>query len=360
MTEAGLTLKIPELQKLSPQSKRVLMHIGFWVFWLSRTFYDLVSLYGLGPGEILFMVVYTATQVPMMYFHLYVLVPRLFNRKRYVLYGLSAIALVFAYSFCNYELLTTIPSIVKDSSVSIYIADLNWRYDVFEGFFTLVITYALKYAGQNLSTQNRLLQLEKDNLILELEALKAQINPHFLFNTLNNIYSLSLRKSEKAPEMILKLSDMMRYVLYECSSETVPMEREIQFINNYIDLERIRHGDHVSIHFSMNSKPGESKIEPLLLIPIIENSFKHGIHAQMEKGFVDIQLNVEGSKLSLLAMNSITGTKPFADMFRGKKKNGIGLENVRKRLELLYPNNHRLTIDSGAHTWKVNLELNLT
>jgi sensor histidine kinase YesM len=360
MNETGYLPKFSAMHHVSLQGWRVLMHVGFWILWLSRTFYDLVSLYGLGAGEIMFMVVYAATQIPMMYFHLYVLVPKLLNRRRVILYAMATVALVFAYSFCNYTLLTTIPVIVKDSRVSEYIADLNWRYDVFEGFFTLVITYALKYAGQTLSTQNRLLQLQKDNLILELEALKSQINPHFLFNTLNNIYSLSLRKSEKAPEMILKLSDMMRYVLYECSSETVPLEREFQFIRNYIDLERIRHGDHVSISFELNGDPGDNKIGPLLLIPIVENCFKHGLNAQMEKGFVDIRLSVTDHNLTLAASNSITETKALSDMFRGKRRNGIGLENVRKRLNLLYPHQHRLVIDPSANRWMVTLDLNLS
>lgn len=340
--------------------KRVLMHVGFWILWLSRTFYDVISLYGFGVGEFLFMAVYAATQIPMMYFHLYVLVPGLLNRKRYVLYGIATVSLVFAYSFTNYSLLSLIPSLVENSNVEQYIADLNWRYDVLEGFFTLVMTYALKYAGQTLSTQNKLLQLQKDNLILELEALKSQINPHFLFNTLNNIYSLSLRKSEKAPDLILKLSDMMRYVLYECNTGVVPIEREIQFIHNYIDLEKVRHGEHVSINFSLNGIPGDNLIEPLLLIPIVENSFKHGINSQMEKGFVDIQMHVNENKLSLLAINSVQNGKSFTEVGKGKRKHGIGLENVRKRLELLYPRNHKLVIYPSANSWKVNLELNLS
>ncbi|MFI5134502.1 MAG: sensor histidine kinase [Chitinophagales bacterium] len=360
MTDVAYQIKLWSENNMTPRTRRVLMHVGFWILWLSRTFYDVISLYGFGLGEFLFMVVYASTQIPMMYFHLYVLVPKLLNRKKYVSYGICAVALVFAYSFTNYKLLTVIPAVVENSRVAEYIADLNWRYDVFEGFFTLVITYALKYAGQTLSTQNKLLQLQKDNLILELEALKSQINPHFLFNTLNNIYSLAMRKSEKAPEMILKLSDMMRYVLYECNSGMVPIEREIQFVKNYIDLERIRHGEHVAINFALNGIPGENKIEPLLLIPIVENSFKHGINSQMEKGYVDIQLKLNDNKLSLFAVNSVQNGKPVFDSLKGKKKHGIGLENVRKRLELLYPKNHKLVIYPSSNSWKVNLELNLS
>ncbi len=158
---------------LNPRVKRLLMHVGFWILWLSRTFYDIISLYGVGLGECLFMLVYTATQVPMMYFHLYVLVPKLLNRKHYVVYAVCTVALVFAYSYVNYKLLTMIPANVSTRGLMDYIGQLNPRYDIFEGFFTLVITYALKYAGQAVSSQNKLLELQKDNLILELNALKS-------------------------------------------------------------------------------------------------------------------------------------------------------------------------------------------
>lgn len=330
------------------------MHIGFWVLWLSRTFYDIISLYGLGTGEVLFLMVYAFTQIPMMYFHLYVLVPKLLNRKHYLMYGISMVSLVFAYSIVNFSLLNRIPEHIASNGLIDYIRQLNPRYDVLEGFFTLVITYALKYAGQAVSTQNKLLQLQKDNLILELSALKSQINPHFLFNTLNNIYSLSLRKSDNAPEMILKLSDMMRYVLYECNTGAVPIEKEIQFIKNYIDLERLRHGDDIQIGFTLNGNPGLNKIEPLLLIPIIENSFKHGISQQVGKGFIDIAMEVRDRKFFLHAVNSIQNGNSTGD------KHGIGLDNVKKRLELLYPENHFLKIAPSLKIWEVNLELNLS
>ncbi len=337
----------------SPPQKRVLMHIGFWIIWLSRTFYDILSLYGLGPAEILFLVVYAATQIPMMYLHLYLLVPFLLDKRRYVVYALSTIALVFAYSFVNYKLLTLIPDSITPHSLRDYINELNPTYDVLEGFFTLVITYSIKYAGQAVSAQNKLLRLQKDNLMLELDALKSQINPHFLFNTLNNIYSLSLSKSDRAPEMILKLSDMMRYVLYECNAGVVKLDREIQFIQNYIDLERIRHGDDIAINFSLNGNASDYEIEPLLLIPIIENSFKHGLNSQIEKGFVEIKLSINDRQLALDVSNSVSGSK------REKGSHGIGMENVKKRLELLYPSKHKLKISPSEKKWIVNLNLNL-
>jgi two-component system LytT family sensor kinase len=337
-----------------PQVSRVLMHVGFWLFWLFRTFYDIVSLYGWGPGELLFMLVYAATQIPMMYFHLYFLVPQLLNKGRYVIYAVCTIALVFAYSYVNYNLLNLIPASISNAGLIDYISQLNSQYDIIEGFFTLVITYSIKYAGQVRSTQTRLLKLQRDNLTLELNALKAQINPHFLFNTLNNIYSLALRKSDKTADMVLRLSDMMRYVLYECNSGAVALEREVEFVSNYVELERIRHGNHVSINYALHGDMEDKWIEPLLLIPVVENSFKHGINAQMENSYVTIKLDVKEDALSLSVENSIPVNGAML-----KEKGGIGLENVRKRLELIYPGKHTLEIAPYNDRFLVTLQLNL-
>ncbi len=251
-------------------------------------------------------------------------------------------------------MLKLIPHSLLPVSLEGYIKLLNPRYDVFEGFFTLIITYSLKYAWQAVATKNKLLELQKNNLMLELNALKAQINPHFLFNTLNNIYSLSIKKSDQAPEMILKLSDMMRYVLYDCNSGPVPVEKEIQFINNYIELEKIRHGEHIDIRFSLSGKLDNSKIEPLLLIPFIENSFKHGVNAKMENGWVDVNLNIFRKKITMNVINSL----PDAS-FNNNGKSGIGLINVKKRLDLIYPHQYQLQIQPMNDHFEVNLEINL-
>lgn len=340
---------------MQPEVLRVLMHVGFWLFWLFRTFYDIVSLYGWGPGELLFMMVYAATQIPMMYLHLYFLVPQLLNRKRYLVYAVCTVALVFAYSYVNFNLLRLIPASISNPGLIDYINQLNSQYDIIEGFFTLVITYSIKYAGQVRSTQTRLLQLQRDNLTLELNALKAQINPHFLFNTLNNIYSLALQKSDQTADMVLRLSDMMRYVLYECNSGAVALEREVEFMSNYVELERIRHGKHVSINFTLSGDTGDKKIEPLLLIPLVENSFKHGINAQMENSYVNIQFEVNDHTVRLSVENSIPANGTLM-----KEKGGIGLDNVRKRLELIYPGNHRLEISPFKNRYLVTLQLNLS
>lgn len=333
--------------------KRIFLHAMFWTAWMSRTFYDIVSLYS-WEGAFAFSFSYIIAQMPFVYIHLYVLVPKLLNKRKYLLYIPSTIALLFIYSYLSYFILNRIPSEWLPKGLAAYISRIDPNYDILEGFFAFTITYALKYTWLALTTQNKVLALQKENLQLELKALKAQVNPHFLFNTLNNIYALALQKSEETPGMLLKLSSMMRYLLYECNVPQVALEKEVQFINDYIELEKIRHGKNVRIHFSHSGNAGDSEIAPLLLIPFIENSFKHGVNAQIGKGWVDIALNTADKKLSLSVVNSMM------DNHNGfPHAKGIGLENVKKRLDLLYPGKHTLNIEPKDEKFSVSLAIDL-
>jgi two-component system LytT family sensor kinase len=336
-----------------PILKRVLLHALFWTAWMSRTFYDIVSLYS-WQGAFVFSFSYILAQMPFVYLHLYVLVPKLLNRKKYLLYIPCTIALLFIYSYLSYFILSHIPHTWLPAGLELYVSRINPNYDILEGFFAFIITYSLKYTWMTLSTQNKVLALQKENLQLELKALKAQVNPHFLFNTLNNIYALSLQKSEQTPGMLLKLSSMMRYLLYECNVPQVALQKEIQFINNYIELEKIRHSKNVQINFSLSGNAANSEIAPLLLIPFVENSFKHGVNARIGKGWVDIHLSTLDDKISLSVVNSMA-----ENHVNGSAQKGIGLENVKKRLELLYPGKHTLAIEPGNEKYSVNLAINL-
>lgn len=344
-------IRFLDTNRMSEATKRVLMHAAFWIAWTSRTFYDIVSLYNL-QGAFVFSAAYLISQMPLVYVHLYVLVPRLLHTRRYVLYGLATTALLFGYSAFNYLLMRSIPPALIPFNLELYIGNLEPTYDIFEGAFALVISYSLKYAWMAITTKNQLLKLEKDNLQLELNALKAQVNPHFLFNTLNNIYSLSLQKSDKSPEMILKLSDMMRYVLYECNTDKVPIEKEFKFIRDYIDLERIRHHDKVKIDLSINSDKHEASIEPFLLMPFIENSFKHGLNNRLENQWIHIDIDQQQNALVMKVENSHVPKK-----VNGKKQHGIGIENARRRLNLLYAKKHLLNIQSNDNAFTVDLKL---
>lgn len=196
--------------------------------------------------------------------------------------------------------------------------------------------------------------LELQNKMLEAEtnALKAQINPHFLFNTLNNIYSLSQLNSNKTGEAILQLSDILRYVTYEGNQNLVLLKEEIHHIENYIALQYLKDEDKSNISINI-AKPTKSlKISPLLLIPFIENCFKHGNHHDKVNGWIKIDLTIDGNKLNLLASNSTSTTQSHKDTV-----GGVGMENVKRRLSILYPNKHKLNIRLDKSRYITELEI---
>jgi two-component system LytT family sensor kinase len=186
-------------------------------------------------------------------------------------------------------------------------------------------------------------QLEKEKLAAELKLLKSQINPHFLFNTLNNLYVLTLNHSENAPLMVHKLSELMSYMLYDSNQIEVPLEKEIQYIKNYIDLEKIRYGERLEVTLNIYGNIEQLMIAPLLMLPFVENSFKHGARNQLSEGWIHIDIEVQDGCITLKVENS----KPnFRD--DESKASGIGLSNVRKRLEHLYPNRHSIQLFDEA------------
>ncbi len=333
--------------------RRMFMHSAFWVAWLSRTLYDIVRIFGV-QSAFLFSFTYVFTQMPFVYLHLYYLVPTFLNQKKYKTYLCLTIASLFTYSFFNYLVLTNLPLSWITLKMSYYINTLDPLYDVLEGLFAFVITYALKYTWLAISTQNKILELEKDNLQLELNVLKAQVNPHFLFNSLNNIYALSLQKSDETPEIVLKLSNLMRYVLYECNSTKVPITKEIQFIYDYVQLEKIRHGNNEKIIFNLNGMPDDSEIEPFLLIPFVENSFKHGLNNEPSKNWLKIDLDFRNKIVSLKVENTINEDRRSKDL-----PSGIGLQNVKKRLMLLYPNKHQLLVTMKNNIYLTELVIDI-
>jgi LytS/YehU family sensor histidine kinase len=207
-----------------------------------------------------------------------------------------------------------------------------------------------------LESQREKQELQSQTLQSELKFLKSQINPHFLFNTLNSLYALTLKKSDLAPEIVLKLSEMMRYMLYECNEREVPLSKEINYLKNYLELEKIRQGKKMNINFQMEGELANQKIAPLMFIPFIENSFKHGLSNQISNGYVDIKLKINGEKVNMNIENSKAASMPSPT---GKRSGGIGLKNVRRRLNLLYPEHYKLEIEEDPNTYKVKLEIDL-
>ncbi len=207
-----------------------------------------------------------------------------------------------------------------------------------------------------LQQQREKKELENQTLQSELRFLRSQINPHFLFNTLNSLYALTLKKSDHAPEIVLKLSEMMRYMLYDCNEKVVNLDKEITYMQNYLELEKLRHGDKVDIKIDILGDTEKDKIAPLLLIPFLENAFKHGVKDTATPGFVHMKIHVQEG---LLEMNVENSRLPSIPIISEKKSGGIGLINVKRRMDILYPDNHALDIIETPNTYKIELQLNL-
>jgi LytS/YehU family sensor histidine kinase len=195
-------------------------------------------------------------------------------------------------------------------------------------------------------------QLRSEKLETELKFLRNQTNPHFLFNALNNIYTLTLIKSEKAPDYLLILSDMLRYMLYECNAPRVKLEKEIGYIRHFIDLNLLKDSRGLNVHFACEEIPENLEIAPMLLIPLVENAFKHSKFEDKAKGWIDINLQVSGESLHLNVRNSLPGNAHTTD-----KTGGIGLANVRRQLELIYPNESDLTVEEQDQIFSVTLNI---
>lgn len=204
-----------------------------------------------------------------------------------------------------------------------------------------------RYWYQKEATNQELMQ---EMTLAELQLLKAQIHPHFLFNTLNNLYSLTLRQADNAPEIVLKLTDLLHYMLNECNVAYVSVQQEKQAIESYIELEKLRYGKRLRVTLDTSGDLTDKHIPPLLLIPFVENAFKHGPSGQIGQGYIHVQLRVDRQELVFIVKNSRT-EEPMPPPAFG----GMGLKNVQKRLTLLFPHQHKLVIRPETNAYETEL-----
>jgi sensor histidine kinase YesM len=269
--------------------------------------------------------------------------------------------------FYTFSLLLTIVSVCFPISIIIHklvrerdIKNIVWSWNFFlvtflAVLFTVVLIMVLKLLKNWYDEEQAKKQLLQVNLETELKFLKTQINPHFLFNSLNNLYALTLKKSDTAPEVVLRLSNILRYVLYETGEGEVPLAKEIQYLKDYIDLEQIRLGNRVDIRFEIEGETENKVIEPMLFLTFVENSFKHGAAMAIEHGWVNIKLSTDAKKINFTIANSKNKQMPNE---MPHQVGGIGLENLQKRLDLLYPNKYILNLSETEESFTVDLTLN--
>ncbi|MBA4056820.1 MAG: sensor histidine kinase, partial [Marivirga sp.] len=281
------------------------------------------------------------------YLNFFVLVPRLYFKNEYLYFGLAVTICFLVIAFLPDVLVPFKPMAHRPPPKPRGGFFMLKPGNVFLPFL-LVFFFSLM-----LKISSRWKQTEKQKLSAELAYLKAQINPHFLFNTLNSIYSLAIIKSDHTAPAIVKLSGMMRYVINEAHQDYVSLEKEVSYIRSYIDLQKIRFGEAIHISFTVNGDTAGRTIAPLILISFVENAFKHGVNAE-ENSDIKIRIDISGDDLNL----EVSNNKVFVQ-HTDENKSGLGIENTKSRLQLLYPSRHQLTIKNNETDFIVLLELKL-
>ena len=229
-------------------------------------------------------------------------------------------------------------------------------YFVLDLVYIVSLPTAFKLLQLQFQQEKMTLSIAEQKLDAELKLLKNQLHPHFLFNTLNNLYGMVLTQHPDAADVVIRLSNMMSYMLYECEGPITSLEKELDNLNNYIELEKIRYGRRLEISFETAGDVSDHHIAPLLLIPFVENAFKHGVEKTERPSWIRLNLWIEGAYLHFLIENSIPEEKELDQL--PKTQSGIGLVNVRKRLQLLYPEKHHLEIKQGD-SFLVQLKIEL-
>ena len=355
---------------------RVVRHCSFWLVWLLFQLF----LYTFSPSPVLqkqpfwnrVMITWPDTVMYMLpsfflaYTLMYLVIPRLILPGRYLLAAISTILLIVLTGAMSAMLSITIidrirqfyaasisPTIAGESHPPLYVQLGVAMLAGLRGNITVGgVAAAIKLMKCFYEKQQAALLLEKEKAAAELQMLKAQLHPHFLFNTLNNIYSFTQTVSDKASGMIMGLSQLLRYMLYECNKPLVPLDKELKMISDYLSLEKTRYENDLDLALQIPKQRTNLLIAPLLLLPFIENAFKHGASQMTEQAWISLTLAISDDNLSMKLVNG----KPAGS---GNKVPGIGIENARKRLELLYPATHSLLIVEEDEMYVVNLELKL-
>jgi two-component system, LytTR family, sensor kinase len=350
-TSQNMNFKITDIKKLL--TKRVVYHISFWftllcilTFWEKQTSEG--SFWHSFSNEVVNVLFY----VFIYYINSEYLIPQyLAKNKLWSYLGLliaSAFILTPIKVFILFQKFSNFPidqAYIQEHQPSYYLLSL------FTAGVSTIVKITSDWAKQTRVQQ----ELETRTMQTELNFLKSQINPHFLFNTLNSLYALTLKKSDAAPEVVIKLSEMMRYMLYECNEPLVPLSKEVSYIRNYLDLEKLRHKN-MDIKFDVEGVMNDMNVAPLIFIAFIENAFKHGASNAIEPGFVQIHILIENNEVNMYVENSKAEKQP---MMEHKRSGGIGLVNVKRRLDILYPKLYQLDIYDNPNTYGVNLWMKL-
>lgn len=332
------------------KNKAVLIHSLVWLVLLTVLF--LINVREHPAHAVILILLYGALNVTIFYIHYFVVNPLLISTGRY-------------WRALGYMTIVLVVSIVVKYGIALYYDDVILQYRdsdgqrqiltsvqyttaaLISGLFFMLLSTAVYVISSNFKTREDRKSLETEKLNAELAFLRSQINPHFLFNSLNNIYSLAYKKSEKTPEAILKLSEIMRYMLYESNEDLVLLEEEINYLENYIELQKLRFKEKVYVDLHVDIDEEGLRIMPLLLISFLENAFKHGVSTDELKP-IRIDIGVQKRRLHFKAENA-------KNQVNKDQTRGVGLTNLKRRLQLGYPDRHTINIVESEHYYTSEL-----
>ncbi len=342
------------------QKNRILViHILFWCLYFSFFFYQTAFFRRNEEPDYLRSFYDAITQLLFIglaaYANYFIFLPRFLKHKNIGRYFIEFIVPFLAIMFVH---ILVKRYIFSDGSerLQFFLATYKFFFThSFVAFFIVAFVGMLKFVENWFELEAKTKAIENEKLTAELRFLKAQVNPHFLFNTLNNLYYLATVNSPKTPEVIDKLSQMMRYMLYDSNHPKISISKEIEYMKNYIDLEKLRLDNQVPIKFDILGEISNRQIVPLIFITFLENAFKHGVSNTSKNAFVDISIKIEGDKCFYTVENAKLANKAVQDL----TKSGIGLSNVKRRLELSYPQNYKLEVTESETNYKVELSINL-
>ncbi len=349
------------MQAWVQRNRIFLLHLSFWAVYFSFFLYQILS-YGSRRGQdpdvseaIIAAVMQIAFMMSVSYLNYFLFLPRFLAKKQVWRY-LAELIVPFTLLVIGYVHL-------KRFQIDGYTYHEHYFYSerfvvqiVINTLFILIFVGMLRFAEDWFELEARKKEVENEKLMAELRFLKAQINPHFLFNTLNNLYYLAFNQSPQTTEVISKLSQMMRYMIYDSNHPNVLLSKELAYMENYIGLEKLRLNYEVPITFTQTGKVEEVRIVPLIFITFLENAFKHGVSNNATKSWIEIAIDVRENQCFYRVANS---KLPATKSVDAPEKSGIGLVNVRRRLELSYPGNYHLEVVDLPESYEIELTLNL-
>jgi two-component system sensor histidine kinase AlgZ len=343
------------MPSLIQRNRVFLLHFSFWCVYLSFFVYQITS-FRRRETDLGQAFVQAGAQVSfnmlIAYLNYFFFLPRFLERQKAVRYLLEFSVPFIIVIILRINLLRYLIDGYTHKEDYFY-STLYTVQTVATTLFIVIFVGMLRFAKDWFEFEARKKEVENEKLTAELNFLKAQINPHFLFNTLNNLYYLAFTQSPNTTEVIAKLSQMMRYMIYDSNHSLVPLNKEIEYMQNYISLERLRLNSVIPIRFDVQGNPEEVRIAPLIFITFLENAFKHGVSNNKPDAWVNISVRLEGTECIYQVENSKIS-------LTGEAKSGIGLQNVTRRLELTYPGKYQLTINDQPDRYAIQLNLTLS